>query len=268
MIGAWFIWLWFVTCDLRSSMVSCSMKRIRDGSSLFIARAFMRSKYWSIHARALSVSSRRPTVLIIWHRHSRSSPMEPGVVLISDDDAPLPDRDLRRLLASRVWIHLCKMPSCNSSSLPNSPMNLMFPSILCFATTNCSSSSGVRGPSFWSNTEKQNTKLLTELCFWWSTETHKGWMDGWTGFRPLFCTIKAELGRGQPGLMRWSWDETLPQSSIDRSTLDSAAHRTTSELAAAPETHKGSHLWPNTKTRNTTNYCGGHLSSESKANRI
>ena len=34
--------------------------------------------------------------------------------------------------------------------------------------------------------------------------------------------------------MRWSWDETLPQSSIDRSTLDSAAHRATSELAAAP----------------------------------
>ena len=61
-----------------------------------------------------------------------------------------------------------------------------------------------------------------------------GGMDGWTGFRPLFCTIKAELGRGQPGLMRWSWDETLPQSSIDRSTLDSAAHRATSELAAAP----------------------------------
>ena len=62
----------------------------------------------------------------------------------------------------------------------------------------------------------------------------KMWMDGWTGFRPLFCTIKAELGRGQPGLMRWSWDEALPQSSIDRSTLDSAAHRATSELAAAP----------------------------------
>ena len=28
-------------------------------------------------------------------------------------------------------------------------------------------------------------------------------------FRPLLCTIKAELVRGQPGLMRWSWDETL-----------------------------------------------------------
>ena len=39
------------------------------------------------------------------------------------------------------------------------------------------------------------------------------WMDGWTVFRPPFCTIKAELGWGQPGLMRWSWDETLPQCS-------------------------------------------------------
>ena len=45
--------------------------------------------------------------------------------------------------------------------------------------------------------------------------------------RPLLCTVKAELGRGQPGLMRWIWDETLPQSSIDRSTFYSAAHRAT-----------------------------------------
>ena len=59
-------------------------------------------------------------------------------------------------------------------------------------------------------------------------------MDGWTVFKATFCTIKAELGRGQPGLMRWSWDETLPQWSIDRSTLHTAAHRATSELAAAP----------------------------------
>ena len=44
-----------------------------------------------------------------------------------------------------------------------------------------------------------------------------GWMDE-RCFRPLLCTVKAELGREQPGLMRWIWDETLPQSSIDRST--------------------------------------------------
>ena len=34
-----------------------------------------------------------------------------------------------------------------------------------------------------------------------------GWMDGWMDelcFRPLLCTVKAELGRGQPGLMRWN----------------------------------------------------------------
>ena len=54
-------------------------------------------------------------------------------------------------------------------------------------------------------------------------------MDGWMDercFRPLLCTVKAELGRG-PGLMRRIWDETLPQSSIDRSTVHSAAHRAT-----------------------------------------
>ena len=28
-----------------------------------------------------------------------------------------------------------------------------------------------------------------------------GWMDE-RCFRPLLCTVKAELGRGQPGLMR------------------------------------------------------------------
>ena len=53
-----------------------------------------------------------------------------------------------------------------------------------------------------------------------------GWMDE-RCFKPLLCTVKAELGRGQPGLMRWIWDETLPQSSIDRSTFYSAAHRAT-----------------------------------------
>ena len=35
-------------------------------------------------------------------------------------------------------------------------------------------------------------------------------------FRPFLCTVKAELGLGQPGLMRWIWDETVPQSSISR----------------------------------------------------
>ena len=29
-------------------------------------------------------------------------------------------------------------------------------------------------------------------------------------FRPLFCTVKAELGHGQPGLMRSTCNETLP----------------------------------------------------------
>ena len=58
-------------------------------------------------------------------------------------------------------------------------------------------------------------------------------------FRPLLCTVKAELGRGQPGLMRWIWDETLPQSSIDRSTLHSAAHRATKWASGRPPTVGG-----------------------------
>ena len=61
----------------------------------------------------------------------------------------------------------------------------------------------------------------------------KGWMDE-RCFRPLLCTVKAELGRGQPGLMRWIWDETLPQSSIDRSTFYSAAHRATKWASGRP----------------------------------
>ena len=59
------------------------------------------------------------------------------------------------------------------------------------------------------------------------------WMDE-RCFRPLLCTVKAELGRGQPGLMRWIWDETLPQSSIDRSTFYSAAHRATKWASGHP----------------------------------
>ena len=61
----------------------------------------------------------------------------------------------------------------------------------------------------------------------------EGWMDE-RCFRPLLCTVKAELGRGQPGLMRWIWDETLPQSSIDRSTFYSAAHRATKWASGRP----------------------------------
>ena len=53
-------------------------------------------------------------------------------------------------------------------------------------------------------------------------------------FRPLLCTVKAELGRGQPGLMRWIWDETLPRavSTARPSTLQLT--RLPSEPAAAP----------------------------------
>ena len=70
----------------------------------------------------------------------------------------------------------------------------------------------------------------------------KGWMDE-RCFRPLLCTVKSELGRGQPGLMRWIWDETLPQSSIDRSTFYSAAHRATKWASGCPLCLKGDSLF-------------------------
>ena len=50
----------------------------------------------------------------------------------------------------------------------------------------------------------------------------------------FYALSRAELGRGQPGLMRWIWDETLPQSSIDRSTFYSAAHRATKWASGRP----------------------------------
>ena len=59
-----------------------------------------------------------------------------------------------------------------------------------------------------------------------------GWMNE-RHFRPLFCTVEAELGQRQPGLLRWIWDETLPLYSIDRSTLHTVAHRAIRELRAA-----------------------------------
>ena len=72
--------------------------------------------------------------------------------------------------------------------------------------------------------ERSNTEVKTETVdnmeherIFLECERFR-WMDE-RCFRPLLCTVKAELGRGQPGLMRWIWDETLPQSSIDRSTF-------------------------------------------------
>ena len=76
-----------------------------------------------------------------------------------------------------------------------------------------------------------------------------GWMDE-RCFRPLLCTVKAELGRGQPGLMRWIWDETLPQSSIDRSTSTLQLTALPSELAAAPSLIKA---WEDMHSREQAN---------------
>ena len=51
-------------------------------------------------------------------------------------------------------------------------------------------------------------------------------------FRPLFCTVKAELGRGHLGLMRWNFLWNLPQSSIELATIYS-------ESSALPLDHGG-----------------------------
>ena len=40
-----------------------------------------------------------------------------------------------------------------------------------------------------------DNNILNTYSYW------DGWMDE-RCFRPLLCTVKAELGRGQPGLMR------------------------------------------------------------------
>ena len=65
-------------------------------------------------------------------------------------------------------------------------------------------------------------------------------MDGWTVFKATFLHYQGWIGPGTTLTNEMSWDETLPQCSIDRSTLHTAAHRATSELAAAPsETSEG-----------------------------
>ena len=87
-----------------------------------------------------------------------------------------------------------------------------------------------------------NTKKYIYILCWFhlttSTVARERERDGWMDercFRPLLCTVKAELGLGQPGLMRWIWDETLPQRSIDRSTFYSAAHRATKWAIGRPQ---------------------------------
>ena len=78
---------------------------------------------------------------------------------------------------------------------------------------------------------------VMSITFSWIEGHSQKLMDGWMDegcFRPLLCTVKAELVRGQTGLMRWIWDATLSQSSIDRSTFYSAAHRATKWASGRP----------------------------------
>ena len=61
-------------------------------------------------------------------------------------------------------------------------------------------------------------------------------MDGWINsvLGHIICTVKVELGLGQPGLIRWIWDETLPKCSIDRMTLHTASHCATKWAGGRP----------------------------------
>ena len=88
-----------------------------------------------------------------------------------------------------------------------------------------------------------NTKVNTSLTLcsthiYWRKGKKDGWMDE-RCFRPLLCTVKAELGLGQPELMRRNWMKHCPTAvSIARpSTLQPTA--LPSELAAAPKRQKG-----------------------------
>ena len=72
---------------------------------------------------------------------------------------------------------------------------------------------GLRALKAWDLKAKKKARLAsnyTELIklftvhgspIFWELWYTKGWMDE-RCFRPLLCTVKAELGRGQPGLMR------------------------------------------------------------------
>ena len=54
-------------------------------------------------------------------------------------------------------------------------------------------------------------------------------------FRPRLCTCKAILGRGQPALMRWIYNESCPWRRIDRSTCCPAVQHATTGPQMPPE---------------------------------
>ena len=68
------------------------------------------------------------------------------------------------------------------------------------------------------------------------------WNDGVLGH--FFCTLKAELGRGQLGLMRWNFLWNLPQNSIEPTTFYT-------ESSVLPLEHGG--LRPRDSTDSTVN---------------
>ena len=55
----------------------------------------------------------------------------------------------------------------------------------------------------WNSMCLQNTELFSDKIMYHRTYTQgMGWMDGWTGLRPLFCIIKAE-SRVWDSLSEW-----------------------------------------------------------------
>ena len=95
----------------------CVVRVIKENRIIDIAKynwgglyqGFIEYKRWQRAAitLALGVSRRRPTVFIIWQRHSKSSA----------------DSWMGKFFffSSNCLMHRCRIPSCNMSNLPSSP---------------------------------------------------------------------------------------------------------------------------------------------------
>ena len=55
------------------------------------------------------------------------------------------------------------------------------------------------------------TEVVSLMEGEWSCHRSGHFNEGMYGrcYRPLLCTVKFELGWGEPGLMLWIWDETV-----------------------------------------------------------
>ena len=134
------------------------------------------------------------------------------------------------------------LPKGGVTNLWSREVNLVLPDKVFFLTVSCSLGIILQDSGGCQVISLEHFQILT--LFQNGRRQNRGKSNFWTRsprwmdercFRPLLCTVKAELGRGQPGLMRWIWDETLPQSSIDRSIFYSAAHRATKWASGRPQ---------------------------------